>query len=184
MKVEDIKVVTEYGVDTMEIVLTVGKDDAMITEVYNIKRLITDEKVIEATIKQHRKRRSLDANAYCWVLLDKIGKQLGVTKEIVYREIVRDMGVFEVTPMKNESVDRWVDAWQGKGLGWQAISMGDSKLDGYTNIANYFGSSVYDTKEMSILLEEIIFQAKELEINTITPKEQAELIEKWENKGF
>ena len=61
--------------------------------------------------------------------------------------------------------------------------MGDSKLKGYTNTINYFGSSTYNTKEMSILLEEIVHQAKELGIDTMTDTEKKQLIEMWENKG-
>jgi hypothetical protein len=63
--------------------------------------------------------------------------------------------------------------------------MEKSKLEGYTNIVNYFGSSVYDTKEMSILLKEIIHQAEELGINTITKTEQNNLIEKYkQSRGY
>ena len=58
--------------------------------------------------------------------------------------------------------------------------MRDSKLEGYTNTINYFGSSVYNTKEMSLLLEEIVTQAKELGIDTMTENEKKALLESWE----
>ena len=67
-----------------------------------------------------------------------------------------------------------------KGLGWQSEIMRDSKLDGYITTINYYGSSVYDTREMSLLLDEIVTQAKELGINTMTPNEVKQLKEQWE----
>lgn len=74
--------------------------------------------------------------------------------------------------------------WESKGIGWQSIVIGgESKLEGYTNTINYFGSSVYDTKEMSLLLEELVYQAKELGIDTMTDTEKRELLKMWENEG-
>ena len=58
--------------------------------------------------------------------------------------------------------------------------MGESKLEGYTNTINYFGSSVYNTKEMSLLLEELVYQAKELGIDTMTDTEKRELLDMWD----
>lgn len=76
-------------------------------------------------------------------------------------------------------MERWIEAWESKGLGWQSEVLRDSRLDGYTNIINYYGSSVYTTKEMSLLLDEIVTQAKELKICTMTPGEIQQLKEQW-----
>ena len=64
-------------------------------------------------------------------------------------------------------------------MGWQSEILEKSKLEGYTNTINYFGSSTYDTKQMSVLLEEIVTQAKELGIETMTDREKEKLIASW-----
>lgn len=182
MKASHIKI--QYPEDTskMEIVLLTPKSNQMIQKVAVLKEVTSKGKLLDVEIKQHRKKRSLDANGYCWILADEIAKKIGNTKEFVYREAIKQVGDFEILPIKNEVVDKWIRNWESKGLGWQSEVLDKSKLEGYTNTINYFGSSTYDTKQMSVLLEEIVFQAKELGIETITPREKEELIRKWEAK--
>ncbi|NYB73882.1 hypothetical protein HZF24_06980 [Sedimentibacter hydroxybenzoicus DSM 7310] len=144
-----------------------------------LNQLLSDEKLKVCKIDHKKKKRSLDANAYCFVLCQKISEVIGNTKEFVYKQAVRQVGPFEITPIRNDAVERWIEVWESKGLGWQSEIMRDSKLEGYTTIINYYGSSTYDTKEMSLLLDEIITQAKELGINTMTPKEIEQLKERW-----
>ena len=67
-------------------------------------------KTYDVTIKPHRERRSLDANAYCWVLLDKLAEVLQVKKEDLYREYIRDIGGnSETVCVRNKAVDKLVD---------------------------------------------------------------------------
>lgn len=180
MKASHIKI--QYPEDTskMEIVLLTPKSNHTIQKIADLKEVTSKGKLLDVEIKQHRKKRSLDANGYCWILADEIAKKIGNTKEFVYREAIKQVGDFEILPIKNEVVDKWIRNWESKGLGWQSEVLDKSKLEGYTNTINYFGSSTYDTKQMSVLLEEIVFQAKELGIETITPREKEELIRKWE----
>ncbi len=180
MKASHIKI--QYPEDTskMEIVLLTPKSNQTIQKIADLKEVTSKGKLLDVEIKQHRKKRSLDANGYCWILADEIAKKIGNTKEFVYREAIKQVGDFEILPIKNEVVDKWIRNWESKGLGWQSEVLDKSKLEGYTNTINYFGSSTYDTKQMSVLLEEIVFQAKELGIETITPREKEELIRKWE----
>jgi hypothetical protein len=86
-------------------------------------------------------------------------------------------------PIKTIAVDAYIDRWKRNGKGWFCEVLGESKLNGYTNIITYFGSSSYDTKEMSRLLEEIITDAKELGIDTLTPKQKAEMLASWEARN-
>lgn len=76
-------------------------------------------------------------------------------------------------------MEGWIEIWESRGLGWQAEVMRDSKFEGYTNVINYYGSSVYDTKEMSLLIDEIVTQAKELKIEVMSPGEIEQLKEQW-----
>ena len=157
--------------------VVVSKDQERNMEPLN--ELLNDEKIKTCKICHKKKRRSLDANAYCFVLCQKIAEKIGNTKEFVYKQAIKHVGQFEIVPIRDDAVERWIEAWESKGLGWQSEIMRDSKLDGYITTINYYGSSVYDTREMSLLLDEIVTQAKELGINTMTPNEVKQLKEQW-----
>lgn len=127
-----------------------------------------------------RAKRSLDANAYYWVLIGKISEATGIPPKEVYRQMISDVGGnYEVVPIKDEAVERWIDIWQSNGIGWVCENLGPSKLDGYTNICNYFGSSQYDTVQMSRLIDLAVQECKQLNIDTLTPRELALLKEGW-----
>ncbi len=166
----------------IEIRIKVADNPQNIKKLSDALEIIDKGKLLNVEIKKHTKKRSLDANSYCWIISDKIAKAIGNTKEYVYKQAVKQVGDFEIVPIKNEVVEKWIRNWESKGLGWQSEILEKSKLEGYTNTINYFGSSTYDTKQMSVLLEEIVFQATELGIETITPREKEELIRKWEAK--
>lgn len=144
-----------------------------------LNKLLSKDKLKTAKYDIKHKKRSLDANAYCFVLCQKIAEKIGNTKEYVYKQAIKQVGQFEIVPIRNNAVEDWIKAWEHHGLGWQAEIMRDSKLDGYTNVINYYGSSVYDSKEMSLLIDEIVNQAEELGISTITPKEIEQLKNAW-----
>ena len=132
------------------------------------------------TIEEKTKKRSLDANAYAWVLLGKIAKKVGIPKEDVYRNYIKDVGDnYEIVPIKKEAEERWVKNWQKKGIGWVCEVLGDSKLEGYVNVINYYGSSTYDTNQMSALINLIVQDCKEQGIETMTPAELQRLMEEW-----
>lgn len=137
-----------------------------------------------AEIKEYREKRSLDANAYCWVLLGKLAAKLStpkvpVTPEQVYRQAIRDVGDnYEVTPIRDEALDRWKQIWQSNGIGWICEEF-PSKIEGYTNVRNFYGSSVYDKAQMSRLIDIIVEECKLQGIETMTPVELARLTEEW-----
>mgnify|MGYP001514643950 CR=1 FL=1 len=84
-------------------------------------------------------------------------------------------------PIKNEAVAHYKRIWETHGIGWICEEMGHSKLDGYTNVISYYGSSEYDTRQMSRLIDLIVMECKEQGIETMTPRELALLKEGWKN---
>lgn len=134
-------------------------------------------------IKQYRKKRSLDANAYAWQLLGKLAPAMSThevifTPEHLYREAIRDIGGnYEIMPVRNDALERWVQIWQSHGLGWVCEVMGPSKIKGYTNTRCFYGSSVYDTAQMSRLIARIVEDCKACGVETMTPEELARLVE-------
>lgn len=150
----------------------IGSSEEIIRWLFNQDR----EKRFE--IKEHKKKRSLDANAYCWVLLQKIADKLNSSKEEIYRRIIKEKGTFEILPIKDEAINTFINAWQEHGIGWICETT-KSKLDGYTNVIAYYGSSTYDTKQMAYFIDYIVEEAKELDIETMTPNELESLKNSW-----
>lgn len=130
-------------------------------------------------IKKYRKKRSLDANAYAWVLMDKLAAKTGVTKTEIYRSYIKEIGGnSDIVCVKNAALEKLCDGWQHNGIGWQTDTM-PSKLDGCTNVILYYGSSTYDTAQMKRLIDNIVQDCKEQGIETATPAEIADMLSLW-----
>lgn len=133
-------------------------------------------------IERIRQKRSLDANAYFWKMCRELAVKLDQSYMNVYREYIRDYGVFNIVPIAEKAVDRWVENWGKNGSGWICESIGKSKIDGYYNIKCYYGSSTYDTKEMSRLIDAVVADCKEQGIETATPNEIERMMQQWDTK--
>lgn len=153
-----------------------------VNELNDFKSLVDDlngcEK-LSIEIKPFRARRSLDANAYAWVLMDRLADKLNESKETIYREYIKNIGGnSEIVCIKNNAVERLCEGWSKNGIGWQTDTF-PSKLDGCTNVILYYGSSTYDSAQMSRLLDLIIQDCKDQGIQTDTPDEIARLKALW-----
>lgn len=130
-------------------------------------------------VGKFKKKRSLDANAYCWQLIGKIAEKTRVPKDEVYRQAIRGIGGnYEVVCIKEEAAETLMEKWSENGIGWQSDTM-LSKLDGCTNVILYYGSSTYDTDQMSRLIENIIQDCNALGIETKPEAEINSLLQNW-----
>ena len=137
------------------------------------------DKMLDVEFKVHREKRSKDQNAYAWTLIDKIAEAMKEDKVEVYREAIRHIGgVSEPICVRNKAVQPIRDSWESKGIGWITDTM-PSKIDGCTTVILYYGSSTYDTKQMSALIDHLIQDAKALGIETDTPEKLAQLQQEW-----
>lgn len=147
--------------------------------------MLNGEKPFTAACKPFRKRRSLSANAYCWVLCEKIAIETStsnvcITKEDVYREAIRRVGVFQIVRVATAAVAYTCEHWQRSGLGWIAEPMGHCTGDDYDDVCLYYGSSTYDRAEMARLLDDLIEDAEALGIETKSPEEVDRLLSLWQ----
>ena len=132
------------------------------------------------SLAKAKKKRSLDANAYAWVLIDKIAEVMRLGKVEVYRNAIRDVGgTSEIFCMQEKAVNTFRRCWEGNGVGWQTETM-PSKLPGCVNVIGYYGSSAYDTKQMSVLIDHLVQDAKALGIETMPPDRLNSLLEAWD----
>lgn len=138
-------------------------------------------KPLELDLKVYRKKRSKNANDYFWVLVDKIAKNQGVSPVEVYRKEIREVGVYEPLPVREDCLERFSKAWQERGLGWFTVVIDDS-FPGYKKVFAYYGSSTYNSEEMSRLINNTIEDAKALGIETATPQELSLLLDEWKQQ--
>ena len=162
----------------IELLLTVGGDPALLGEL--IRK--ANEKPYTVEIEPLRKPRSINANSYMWVICDKIAKKIHNTKEDIYRHAIREVGVWDDVPRPTDKVQEHIETWDSIGIGWFSEEMRFSKLNGYTVVRDYYGSSVYNSKQMSVLIDYIVDQAKELDIETMTPAELERMKAEWGKK--
>lgn len=130
-------------------------------------------------VGKFRQKRSLDANAYCWVLIGRIAEKTGVSNSDVYRAAIKEVGGnYDVVCVKSEAVETLCNGWSRNGLGWVTDTM-PSKIEGCTNVVLYYGSSTYDTAQMSKLINIIVQDCMELGIETKPQEEIESLLSSW-----
>lgn len=138
-------------------------------------------KAYDLTVKEHRKKRSLDANAYAWVLIGKLADAMRIPPTVVYNNAIQNIGGnYEVIPIREEAVEKFKEVWTKQGLGWPCVDMGPSKIKGYRNLRAYYGSSTYDTRQMSLLIDALIQDCKALDIETLSEEKLSAMMEGWD----
>ena len=163
-----------------EIKFTRADTIKVIAEVASYIDSLDGKKEYCLTIKEYRKRRSLNANAYAWTLIDKLAEKTGVAKTDIYRSYIKEIGGNnDIVCVQDRALDDLKNGWEHNGIGWLTETM-PSKIKGCTNLVLYYGSSTYDTKQMSRLIDMIIQDCKENDIETLTPAELDRLYNEWE----
>jgi hypothetical protein len=138
------------------------------------------DKDLEVTFKPWRKKRSLNANAYCWELLGELSEAMNLPAEEIYRNAIKAVGIYkDFPPLPQAEANTLKTAWRQLGIGWIADQL-DYDEDGSRVVVRcYYGSSVYNTRQMSRLVDYIVQDCKALGIETKTPEELAYLKEQW-----
>ena len=136
---------------------------------------------LDLVAKKHRKKRSLDANAYCWVLMTKIAnhKDVRSSKEEVYEEMLQKYGFLDqdedghiaVTIKHGIDIRRLGGHWK--------FYKSNGEFDAYLAIK---GSSEYSTSEMAYFINQIVDECKGLGIETIPPLELERMVNRWQTK--
>lgn len=140
-----------------------------------IRRFAYNFKAGNYEIERKRKKRSTDANALCWKLCTEIANVLRTDKESIYVDMLKKYGQSDIVSVLSQ-----VDV---KGYFKYYDEFGKGTVNGkeFTHYRVYKGSSEYDTKEMSILIDGIIDEAKALDVEVISEREKSLLLQEWDN---
>lgn len=132
-----------------------------------------DGRELDLSLKEFKPKRSLNANAYMWALIGKIAEVLRISQNDVYHKVLCDYGTYDkddgVTKVISILADVKLDGWLY--VHTKPIKTVDLEGKKFTHYALIKGSSEYNTKEMSHLLDGVIYEAKELGIEVMTPEE-------------
>ena len=153
-----------------DVILTLKSSDRIeiLKEYENLK---DDELSVE--IKKHREKRSLNANAYCWTLINQLGNILRLSKEEVYLLMLKRYGQSEMVSIRSDiNINGYFKYYDIAGT-----TILNNKE--FTHYRIYKGSSEYDTKEMAVLIDGIVQECKEQNIETMTPQELEALKNAW-----
>lgn len=127
---------------------------------------------VDITIKKYRKKRSNNANAYVWELLGRLAEKMDMPAVEVYRNAIRTVGIYkDFGGLDESSANTLTAAWGKLGLGWLSEPLDYDEHGETRTIRCYYGSSSYNTKQMSRLIDYIVADCKELGIETKTPDE-------------
>lgn len=128
---------------------------------------------LSVEVKQFRQRRSLDANNFAWHLINEIANLLRSSKDEIYLKMLKRYGQSDmISVLPCVPIQNYVKYYEEAGEGTV-----NGKL--FKHYKVFKGSSEYDTREMSIFIDGVVSEAKELGIQTMTFNELAELKSRW-----
>lgn len=175
MKLIATNVGREWTEDGYRLSITCKPTEELDEYLNKLQQSIEKKKSVQLELKQVRQKRSLDANAYCWVLCEEIAKATGSFRNSIYRQAIAEAGKVVFASIQEGDVLKYVEAWNSNGIGWFAEPIVIS--GGYATMRCFIGTSVYTTEEMSRVIEWLVDEAKNLGIETMDEANIKSLLE-------
>ena len=134
--------------------------------------------LLDIKIDKHHEKRSLDANAYLWSCFRDIAIELKTDKWSVYLQMLKRYGKFTYIVVKQSAVEAMRKQWR------ECEVVGDIEIGGEKAVQMlcYFGSSTYNSKEFSDLLNGVISEMEEMELTPPPTREIARALKEMERK--
>lgn len=135
--------------------------------------------VIEVDIKKFREKRSLNANRLLWDCLGEIAEALRTDKWNVYLMMLKRYGKYTYICVKPNVVKSVKAQWR------ECEEIGEININGEkaVQLLCYFGSSTYDSKEFSVLLDGVVSEMKEMGLKAPSEREFDMVIESWKKSN-
>jgi hypothetical protein len=138
------------------------------------------EGFVDLTVKKYRKKRSRNANAYCWELIGQLADKLDIPPLEIYRDAIREVGVYQDVEIAPKAAETFAHIWRQHGLGWVCEKLDEmSGPNDMIVMRFWYGSSSYNTKQMSRLIDCIVTECREQGIETATPEELSRYLDTW-----
>jgi hypothetical protein len=137
-------------------------------------------KKYDLKITEFKKKRSLNCNSYAWLLIDQLSEKVGLSSVEIYRKYVKELSIYKTIVINDEAVDTFIRSWGMNGVAWLCDKVDKADIEGYSILHAYYGSSVYNTRQMTRLIGLIEQDAKAIGIETLEEKKLKQLLEDWE----
>jgi glycine betaine/choline ABC-type transport system substrate-binding protein len=137
------------------------------------------DKLLRISLKVHREKRSKDSNSYAWVLMQKLAEATQTDKMAVYEELLKRYSrAFDTVLIKPDAIESFTRMYR------TYIDHGEVTFNGTTGhqISVFYGSSMFNTKEMELFINGLIAECKEHDIETLTPADIELMNSKWNSK--
>ena len=137
-------------------------------------KIITIQVGINEEVYTKRKKRSKSSNNYYWTLLQQLCEELNIDVIEEYKKRVKELGIFQTFELSNENVPTFVRLWEEKGIAFFTEKV--EEIGNKTIINAYYGSSSYNSKQMSKLIDNLVQDCRSVGIQTLEDIEIEELI--------
>lgn len=138
--------------------------------------LVTQNSEKQFKVEEYRKKRTLSQNSYYWQLLGQVADALRMSKIELHNLMLAEYGQVD-TDLRYALMRDDIDWKASKTIHLRPTSSTKMADNGilYRTYIVVRGSSTYNTREMSVLVDGLIQEAKQQGIETMTPADLAEL---------
>ena len=139
-------------------------------------KILTIQIGLNEEIEVKRKKRSKNSNSYFWELLQQLCLEMNLDVIQEYKKRVKELGIFKQWELDTINVPTFEKIWQDRGIAWFTEKV--EEIGNKTIINAYYGSSSYNSKQMSKLIDNLVQDCKQIGIQTLDELELEELIKK------
>ena len=139
-------------------------------------KILTIQIGLNEEIEVKRKKRSKNMNSYFWELLQQLCLEMNLDVIQEYKKRVKELGIFKQWELDTINVPTFEKIWQDRGIAWFTEKV--EEIGNKTIINAYYGSSSYNSKQMSKLIDSLVQDCKQIGIQTLDEIEIEELIKK------
>lgn len=164
----------DYQTNDLKVTFNFNRDKS---DVINHINDLDKDAVLSVDFKKYRKSRSRDANAMLWACIGDMATALGDDKWNVYMRLLRRYGKFTYITVIADAVEKMKLIWRESEEIARHVEDGIEHVD----MLCYFGSSTYDTKEFSVLLEGTISEMRDMGLKVPATKDIERGLELWDS---
>ena len=153
------------------------------TKQLDIVEELKSEDKLNIELKKYRKHRSLDANAYFWKLLTELCELAEIDTIEEYKRRIKELGIFRQFKIEKYNIKTFEKMWTAQGIAWFCEIADTTYIEDteFKIINAYYGSSSFNSKQMSRLIDGVVQDCKVYGIETKPQEEITSLIRSWKN---
>ncbi len=165
----------DYETGKYQVVISINESMSVINE---LVALLKNRTKARASIEEWKDDRSGNANRLLWHCIGAIAKSLRTDKWEVYLLMLKRYGKYTYVCVKPHMVEPMKKQWR------ECEVIGEVDINGQKAVQMlcYFGSSTYDTKEFSVLLDGVISEMKEMGLEVPLSQDMQRALDQWEKQ--